>query len=232
MEKTRRSLFLGTISLLIVLGLLTGCYRPAASDVTETPAGGAEATLSDEDMWATAAAESTRVAQTGEEPPTAELPTESPTESPTEQPTEPPPTQTQPPATTAPTPISSTPVPTTPAPTQTPSPTGSVTHVIQRGENLFRIALRYGTTVQAIASANGIANPSLIHVGQTLTIPSSGTEPPSPPAGDTTYTVQPGDNLFRIALRYNISYLYLAQYNGIASPSNIYVGQVLRIPPH
>jgi len=104
--------------------------------------------------------------------------------------------------------------------------------VVQRGENLFRIALRYGTTVQAIASANGIANPSVIHVGQTLTIPSSGTEPPSPPAGDTTYTVQPGDNLFRIALRYNISYLYLAQYNGIASPSNIYVGQVLRIPPH
>jgi LysM repeat protein len=104
--------------------------------------------------------------------------------------------------------------------------------VVQRGENLFRIALRYGTTVQAIASANGIANPSLIYVGQTLTIPSSGTEPPSPPAGGTTYTVQPGDNLFRIALRYNISYLYLAQYNGIASPSNIYVGQVLRIPPH
>ena len=61
MEKTRRSLFLGTISLLIVLGLLTGCYRPAASDVTETPAGGAETALSDEDMWATAAAESTRV---------------------------------------------------------------------------------------------------------------------------------------------------------------------------
>ena len=79
MEKTRRSLFLGTISLLIVLGLLTGCYRPAASDVTETPAGGAEATLSDEEMLATAAAESTRVAQTGEESPTAELPTESPT---------------------------------------------------------------------------------------------------------------------------------------------------------
>lgn len=228
MEKTRRSLFLGTISLLIVLGLLTGCYRPAASDVTETPAGGAETALSDEDMLATAAAESTRVAQAGEEPPTAELPTESPTEPPTE----PPPTQTQPPATTAPTPIPTTPVPTTPAPTQTPSPTGKVTHVVQRGENLFRIALRYGTTAQAIASANGIANPSLIYVGQTLTIHSSGTEPPSPPAGETTYTVQPGDNLFRIALRYNISYLYLAQYNGIASPSNIYVGQVLRIPPH
>jgi LysM repeat protein len=102
--------------------------------------------------------------------------------------------------------------------------------VVQRGENLFRIALRYGTTVQAIASANGIANPALIYVGQRLVIP-SGTQPSPQPTGGTTYVVQPGDNLFRIALRYNLSYLYLAQYNGIANPSRIYVGQVLRIPP-
>jgi LysM repeat protein len=95
---------------------------------------------------------------------------------------------------------------------------------------LFRIALRYGTTVQAIASANGIANPALIYVGQVLTVPGGG-QPPSPPGGETSYTVRPGDNLFRIALRYNMNYLHLAQYNGIANPSRIYVGQVLRIPP-
>ena len=53
---------------------------------------------------------------------------------------------------------------------------------------------------------------------------------PPPPSGGTTYVVQPGDNLFRIALRYNMSYLYLASYNGISDPSRIYVGQVLRIP--
>jgi len=102
--------------------------------------------------------------------------------------------------------------------------------VVQRGENLFRIALRYGTTVQAIASANGIANPALIYVGQTLIIPSSGEQPSPPTTGETTYVVQPGDNLFRIALRYNMSYLYLAQYNGIANTSLIYVGQIMRIP--
>jgi LysM repeat protein len=107
-----------------------------------------------------------------------------------------------------------------------------VTHTVQRGENLFRIALRYGTTVQAIASASGIANPALIYVGQVLQIPSSsGGQPPQPPAGETTYVVQPGDNLFRIALRYNLSYTYLAQYNGIANPARISAGQVLRIPP-
>jgi LysM repeat protein len=96
---------------------------------------------------------------------------------------------------------------------------------------MFRIALRYGTTVQAIASANGIANPALIYVGQSLVIPTSGSQPTQPPAGGTTYVVRRGDNLYRIALRYNLSYVYLAQYNGIANPSRIYVGQTLRIPP-
>jgi LysM repeat protein len=28
-----------------------------------------------------------------------------------------------------------------------------------------------------------------------------------------------------------MSYVYLAQYNGIADPSRIYVGQVIKIPP-
>jgi putative chitinase len=101
---------------------------------------------------------------------------------------------------------------------------------VQPGDNLFRIALRHGTTVEAIAQANGIANVSQIYVGQELTIP-PGSQPAQPSPGGTTYVVQPGDNLFRIALRYNMSHLRLAEYNGIANPSNIYVGQVIQIPP-
>ncbi|HHN94419.1 MAG TPA: LysM domain-containing protein, partial [Anaerolineae bacterium] len=119
------------------------------------------------------------------------------------------------------------PQPTT-APTAAPS-SGPTVHTVQAGENLFRIALRYGTTVEAIASANGIANPAMIYVGQELTIPAGGE---AAPEGEATYVVQPGDNLFRIALRYNMSYIYLAQYNGISNPANIRVGQILRIPPH
>jgi putative chitinase len=117
-------------------------------------------------------------------------------------------------------------------PTATPAPPeeGGTTHIVRAGENMFRIALRYGTTVAAIAQANGIANPRLIYVGQQLTIPTAG-QPVQPAAGGTTYVVQPGDNLFRIALRFNMSHLSLAQYNGIANPSNIRVGQVIRIPP-
>ncbi len=46
----------------------------------------------------------------------------------------------------------------------------TIIHTVQRGENLFRIALRYGTTVAEIARLNGIADPTRIFVGQQLTI--------------------------------------------------------------
>lgn len=91
----------------------------------------------------------------------------------------------------------------TPQPTTIPQPSpacgSSVTHTVQPGENLFRIAQRYGTSINAIASANGLANPNQIVVGQTLVIPcgvdsgSSSAPPPSnnspaasPSSGDQT----------------------------------------------
>ena len=52
-----------------------------------------------------------------------------------------------------------------------PAQQGTVTYVVLPGDNLFRIALRFNTTVQAIATANNIANPNLIFVGEVLTIP-------------------------------------------------------------
>lgn len=227
--KKKRSALLGTLGLLIVLILVAGCYKPAAPDVTPTTAGTAEGAEEEEpDVQATAIANATLAAQTPEEEGEGEGEGEGEAEEePTETPTEPPSTETAEPTT-------ETPVPATPEPEATPTtpPSGPVTHVVKPGENLFRIALRYGTTVNAIAQSNGIANPRLIYVGQELTIPSAGTQPSQPAMGETTYVVKPGENLFRIALRYNMSHLYLAQYNGIANPSNIYAGQVLRIPPH
>lgn len=107
------------------------------------------------------------------------------------------------------------------------------THTVQAGENLFRIALRYNLTTQQLASANGITNPDQLQVGTVLNIPgcSGGTSAGTGSTGSgTTHTVQAGENLFRIALKYNLTTQELAQYNGIANPDDITVGQVLRIP--
>jgi LysM repeat protein len=48
--------------------------------------------------------------------------------------------------------------------------TGGV-YVVRRGDSLGAIAVRYGTSVAALARANRIANPSIIYVGQRLVIP-------------------------------------------------------------
>ncbi|HEY67838.1 MAG TPA: LysM peptidoglycan-binding domain-containing protein [Thermoflexia bacterium] len=113
------------------------------------------------------------------------------------------------------------------------APSSSGVHVVQRGENLFRIALRYGTTVQALAAANGIVNTGRVYAGQRLVLPGRATAPATsaqPASSGQTYTVQRGDTLSSIALRYGVSMWALAQANGIRNPSFICVGQVLHIP--
>ena len=133
--------------------------------------------------------------------------------------------------TTAPT-AAPTAVPTaapTAAPTVVPTtaPSGEKTHVVQPGENLFRISLHYGMTYQILAAANGIINPDLISIGQRLTIPAGGTTPTTP---TRNYVVQPGDNLFRIALKYGVTVEAIAVANDISKVNLIYPGQELVIP--
>lgn len=109
-------------------------------------------------------------------------------------------------------------------------------HVVRRGETLFSIAVRYGTTVQAIVQANGLPNPNYIYAGQRLIIPgagSSGTGNNSGAASSSgasqVYTVRRGDTLFGIAARYGTTVAAIMQANGLRS-SVIYVGQRLALP--
>ncbi|NWF70876.1 MAG: LysM peptidoglycan-binding domain-containing protein [Chloroflexi bacterium] len=46
-------------------------------------------------------------------------------------------------------------------------------YIVQRGDTLSRLARRFGTTVATLVSLNGIANPDLIFVGQTLRLPNA-----------------------------------------------------------
>ena len=103
---------------------------------------------------------------------------------------------------------------------------------MQPGERLFSIARLYNVNPYAIAQLNGIPAPYLIYPGQTLKIPGSGnvTPAPPPPSGATTYTVLPGDSLFRIALRFGKSMQAIAAANDITNYNLIYPGQVLKIP--
>ena len=96
----------------------------------------------------------------------ARTPRPSPTPSPTATPTA------TPSPTVVPTP---TPAPVTPAPEPTPVPPAPApvarTYTVVAGDTLSIIANRFGTTVQALMAANGIADPDEIVEGQVLTIP-------------------------------------------------------------
>lgn len=102
------------------------------------------------------------------------------------------------------------------------------TYRVQPGDNLIGIAQRYGVTVDAILAANGLSSRT-IYAGQSLVIPSPGGQSASaaPPAGGT-YTVQPGDTLSGIAVRFGTTTDALQRANGLGS-TTIYVGQVLKI---
>lgn len=108
------------------------------------------------------------------------------------------------------------------------------THTVQRGETLYRIALRYGVSMDAIAQANGLTNMSRILAGQQLIIPnfnSSGESVENPlVAGTPVYhTIQPGETLASIAALYGMTLDQLIQLNNIANPNLIYRGQQLTV---
>jgi LysM repeat protein len=113
-------------------------------------------------------------------------------------------------------------------------------HVVAPGENLTGIARRNGSTISAIATANGIANPSFLRVGQRLMIPgttvgaqaavSTSVAVAAPVVSPRIHAVAPGENLTGIARRYGSTISAIATANGIANQSFLRVGQRLMIP--
>jgi LysM repeat protein len=101
-------------------------------------------------------------------------------------------------------------------------------YVVQAGDTLYSVALRFGTTVEAIQQANGLWSGSYIQIGQRLVIPPSLIGPG--PSGGQIYVIQAGDTLYGIALRYGLAVADLAAANDLVEPYLIYVGQALIIP--
>lgn len=111
----------------------------------------------------------------------------------------------------------------------------SASHVIQPGETLFRIALNYGLTTDQLAVANNIVDATRIYAGQTLVIPGaagvispvSSAPAPAVVSAPSYHTVQRGETLRGIALRYGTTEATLIQLNNIANPNRILAGQQL-----
>ena len=95
-------------------------------------------------------------------------------------------------------------------------------YTVRAGDSLWLIAERFGTTVDALKSLNGLTG-NLINIGQVLKIPTSQTTP------SRTHVVQAGDTLWLLARRYGTTVDALKRLNGLTNDL-LNIGQILQIP--
>lgn len=103
--------------------------------------------------------------------------------------------------------------------------TRTVTVYVRAGDTLWAIAREYGTTVEAIARENRIADPNRIFAGERLriTLPARG-------SGEEIYTVRRGDTPISIAGKFGVTLSALEDRNGLERGETIYAGDKLSIP--
>lgn len=108
---------------------------------------------------------------------------------------------------------------------------GYFIYIVARGDTLKGLAIRFGTTVQALLAANpNITNANVIYEGQRLTVYVNTPPPPPPPSGGVYYA-QAGDTLRKIAAKFNTTVDALLRANPqISNPNVIYAGQAISIP--
>lgn len=87
---------------------------------------------------------------------------------------------------------------------------------IKKGDNLAKIAARYGVSLKDLADENGLKPPYKIIPGQFLRLPAS-----------NMHVVRAGETLRSIAQKYNIDVYQIVEINQLKPPYAIYVGQSL-----
>jgi membrane-bound lytic murein transglycosylase D len=99
-------------------------------------------------------------------------------------------------------------------------------HAVRKGDSLWNIASRYGTTVQQIVNLNNLTSSDL-YIGQKLKMPGYKPEPLPETDQLSTYYVQRGDTPFNIAQRHNMALERFLKLNQLTPGSKIYPGQKL-----
>jgi len=97
-----------------------------------------------------------------------------------------------------------------------------ISYYVKTGDSLYKIALEHSTSVDSIMEINNLKS-YMIYPGQELTIAVI------EQSSNLIYLVKPGDSLYRISLKYNVTINSIKETNNLNS-NMIYVGQKLEIP--
>jgi LysM repeat protein len=126
----------------------------------------------------------------------------------------------------------------TPSLTVTPSPTTSqetFQYVVEAGDTLGSIAEQFGTDVETLRQLNNLRDDSLA-VGQPIYVPyvegMTAEGMPTPTPGPFLYTIQVGDTLSGIGLRFGVDPIAIIEANndGLLDPNNLTIGATILIP--
>ena len=116
------------------------------------------------------------------------------------------------------------------SPATPPCPNGQL-YTVKPGDSMYTIARQFGIPLSSLIAANPqVSDPNLIFPGQSLCVPGSMIPPMTCPGG-FVYTVQSGDSLFAIAVRFGVTLEAIKAANPqIGNPDLIYPGQAVCVP--
>ena len=106
-----------------------------------------------------------------------------------------------------------------------------VIYTVEKGDNLTKIALMYGTSTNKLLKLNGMSARQYIHPGDRIILREQTDGDKDGKASKTLviYTVEKGDTLWEISLRLGIGVKDIATWNGIHKLERIYPGDKLKI---
>ena len=108
---------------------------------------------------------------------------------------------------------------------------------IKSGDTLYALAKHYGVSVQSIVNYNEGLRAETLKIGKTILIPAlksvemyAGKGVAKAGNFDGTHTIQSGDTLWSLALKYSVSVEQLAQKNNLTVNSVLKLGRTLKVP--
>lgn len=110
-------------------------------------------------------------------------------------------------------------------------------HTVVSGETYWKLSVKYGVNINTLLSLNGANANSMLDIGQKVKIPFGGVATtPSASTGPyityKSYTVQKGDILWNLAIKFGLPLSELLKANNLSEASWVNPGDVLKIPVH